>query len=522
VLAYRFSQKISNKFAETLGKLLNAGLDALSSGNFMAIAVSPTSFIDKPIKFGTDGWRGMIAADFTFGRVFHVAKVAAHVLKQYYGEQTGSNTIIVGHDRRFLSPEFARTAAEAIAEAGFDVRLTETYAPTPAFSWAAKDLSALGAVVITASHNPAAYNGLKIKSAFGGSVPPEVTKQVEAQLDTAFPAAQKPGTLTHFDPWPSYCKELQSKIDLASIQAAIASGKLTVFADVMHGAAATGLERLLGQPINEFNTNADPLFEGGAPEPLPKYLQRMLQAVTAYCPAIQDGLVAGLVFDGDSDRIAAVDGQGNFLSSQILIPILIDHLTQVHGYSGEVIKTISGSNLIPKVAALHELPMHETAIGYKYIADRMLESKAMIGGEESGGVGYGHHIPERDALLSALYVLESVVKSGMDLSDRYRKLQELTDYYSEYDRIDLPLASMEVRDKLMHELENNRPQSVAGKAVETCLTIDGYKFSLEDGSWLLIRFSGTEPILRLYSEAATLDDVHQNLNWAKDWATAIS
>jgi len=146
----------------------------------------------------------------------------------------------------------------------------------------------------------------------------------------------------------------------------------------------------------------------------------------------------------------------------------------------------------------------------------------MIGGEESGGVGYGHHIPERDALLSALYVLESVVKSGMDLSDRYRKLQELTDYYSEYDRIDLPLASMEVRDKLMHELENNRPQSVAGKAVETCLTIDGYKFSLEDGSWLLIRFSGTEPILRLYSEAATLDDVHQNLNWAKDWATAIS
>lgn len=488
----------------------------------MAIAVSPTTFIDRPIKFGTDGWRGMIAADFTFGRVFHVAKVAAHVLKQYYGEQTGSNTVIVGHDRRFLSPEFARTAADAITQAGFDVMLTESFAPTPAFSWAAKDHGALGAIVITASHNPAAYNGLKIKSAFGGSVPLEVTKQVEAQLEATLPEVNSPGQLSNFDPWESYCRELQSKVDLAAIQSAIASGKLTVFADVMHGAAATGLERLLGQPINELNTSADPLFEGGAPEPLPKYLQRMLQRVAEYQSAVQGGLVAGLVFDGDSDRIAAVDGHGKFLSSQILIPILIDHLTQVHGYSGEVIKTISGSNLIPKVAALHNLPVYETAIGYKYIADRMIATKAMIGGEESGGVGYGHHIPERDALLSALYVLESVVKSGMDLSDRYRKLQDLTGYHSEYDRIDLPLASMEVRDRLLHELQNNRPQTVAGKAVENCLDIDGYKFSLEDGSWLLIRFSGTEPILRLYSEAQPLDEVHRILAWAKDWATAIS
>lgn len=487
----------------------------------MAITLSPSSFIDKPIKFGTDGWRGMIAADFTFGRVFHVSQVAAHVLKQCYGDQTGSNTVIIGHDRRFLSPEFARTAAEAVMAAGFDVLLTETFAPTPAFSWAAKDHGALGAIVITASHNPAAYNGLKIKSAFGGSVPPEVTKQVEAQLDQTFGAVAQPGTLQTFDPWPSYCAELQSKVDLAAIQEAVTSGRLTVFADVMHGSAATGLERLLGQPINELNTEADPLFEGGAPEPLPKYLQRMLQAVKDYQPTVSNGLIAGLVFDGDSDRIAAVDGDGNFLSSQILIPILIDHLTTIHGYSGEVIKTISGSNLIPRVAAMHDLSLYETPIGYKYIADRMLASNALIGGEESGGVGYGHHIPERDALLSALYVLESVVKSGLDLGDRYRKLQEMTDYHAEYDRIDLPLASMDVRAKLLAELETNCPQQVAGKAVKDCLAIDGYKFSLEDDSWLLIRFSGTEPVLRLYSEADTLEAVHQHLNWAKDWATAI-
>jgi len=487
----------------------------------MAIALSPSAFIDKPIKFGTDGWRGMIAADFTFGRVFHVAQVAASTLKQCYGEQTGSNTVIVGHDRRFLSPEFARVAADAVIAAGFDVMLTDSFAPTPAFSWAAKDQGALGAIVITASHNPAAYNGLKIKSAFGGSVPPEVTKKVEAQLDQSFPTPAQPGTLTTFDPWPSYCAELQSKVDLAAIQEAITSGALTVFADVMHGSAATGLERLLGHPINELNTNADPLFEGGAPEPLPKYLQRLLKTVSDYQPTVQDGLIAGLVFDGDSDRIAAVDGEGNFLSSQVLIPILIDHLTTVHGYSGEVIKTISGSNLIPRVAAMHNLTLHETPIGYKYIADRMMHAQALIGGEESGGVGYGHHIPERDALLSALYVLEAVVKSGLDLSDRYRKLQDLTGYHSEYDRIDLPLASMEVRDKLLHELTTNCPEAVAGKSVKHCLSIDGYKFTLEDDSWLLIRFSGTEPVLRLYSEAQTLDEVHKHLNWAKDWATAI-
>lgn len=491
------------------------------SGNPMAIALSPSSFIDKPIKFGTDGWRGMIAADFTFERVVRVAQVAAQVLQQCYGEQTGSNRVIVGHDRRFLSPEFARTAAEAVQAAGFDVVLTETFAPTPAFSWAARDQGALGAIVITASHNPAAYNGLKIKSAFGGSVPPDVTKQVEAQLEKTFPAPAKPGTLTMFDPWPSYCAGLKSKVDLAAIQAAITSGQLTVFADVMHGSAATGLERLLEQPIHELNGDADPLFEGGAPEPLPKYLQRMLATVKDYQPTVEGGLIAGLVFDGDSDRIAAVDGQGNFLSSQILIPILIDHLTTVHQYSGEVIKTISGSNIIPKVAAMHNLPLHETAIGYKYIADRMLESKAMIGGEESGGVGYGHHIPERDALLSALYVLEAVVKSGLDLGDRYRQLQEITNYHSAYDRIDLPLANMEVRAKLLKALQTNCPQSVAGKPVTDCLTIDGYKFSLADGSWLLVRFSGTEPVLRLYSEAATLEEVHKHLNWAKDWATAI-
>ena len=488
----------------------------------MASPSGSISAIPKPIKFGTDGWRGIIAADFTFERVAQVAARSAHVLHQCFGPSRGSRTIAVGYDRRFLSAEFARTAAEAIATQGFDVILSQDYAPTPAFSFAAKHRNLLGAMVITASHNPPIYSGLKIKGAFGGSVSPEVTQQVEALLPhTPSPLGAK-GSITSFDPWPDYCAALRSAVDIAAIQAAISSGKLTVFADVMYGSASGGLPRLLGaESVHELHRHADPLFGGNPPEPLPKYLGELLATVKED-QAPEGGLKVGLVFDGDSDRIAAVDGNGQFLSSQILIPILIDHLKSRRHYEGEIVKTISGSNLIPAVAQLHGLALHQTPVGYKYIADRMQEAQVLLGGEESGGVGYGHHIPERDALLSALYVLEAVVMAGLDLSDYYRQLQEKTGYFSEYDRIDLPLASMEVQAKLLHQLATDPPREVAGQAVTDILAIDGYKLTLADGSWLLIRFSGTEPVLRLYSEAPTLDAVHQRLNWAKDWAQAFT
>lgn len=487
----------------------------------MAVQPSPTAFAKKPITFGTDGWRGMIAADFTVERVMQVAPRAAIALEQTYGSPTGSKTIIVGYDRRFLSPEFARAAAESVQAAGFNVLLSECFAPTPAFSWAAKQENALGAIVITASHNPAAYSGLKVKGGFGGSVPPEVTQKIEAMLSQDLPPAATPGTLETFDPWVSYCAGLQAKVDIEQLRGAIASGKVTVFADVMHGAAATGLERLLGIPIKELNGDADPLFGGGAPEPLPCYLPDLLHQIKTYQRQSAQELVVGLVFDGDSDRIAAVDGKGNFLSSQVLIPVLIQHLATQRGFTGEIVKTISGSNLIPLVAKLFNLSVHETPIGYKYIADRMLEAPVFLGGEESGGIGYGNHIPERDALLSALYVIEAVVQSGQDLSDLYAGLQQQTGFTSYYDRIDLPLAGMDVRDRLINQLKTQPPQSVAGQTVLDCLAIDGYKFQLADQSWLLIRFSGTEPVLRLYSEASSPERVHENLIWAKDWATAI-
>ncbi|MBD2529189.1 phosphoglucomutase/phosphomannomutase family protein [Nostoc flagelliforme FACHB-838] len=474
--------------------------------------------VANSIKFGTDGWRGVIGEEFTFERLALVTPVAAKVLYDTYFSTVGSRTIIVGYDRRFMAEDFARAVADTVTAVGFDVLLSESYAPTPAYSWAAKQLNALGALVITASHNPGAYLGLKVKGCFGGSVPPEVTKEIEAQLSVGVPLAATPGKQEKFDPWPSYTQALEGKVDIVKIREAIASGKVTLFADVMHGAAAGGLARLLGNQVKEINSKRDPLFGGGAPEPLPKYLSKLFEVIKTHRETDKSGLTVGLVFDGDCDRIAAVDGEANFLSSQALIPILIDHLTLRRGFSGEIVKTVSGSDLMPLVAALHNLSVFETAVGYKYIADRMLVAKVLLGGEESGGIGYGSHIPERDALLSALYVLEAIVESGLDLGDYYRYLQKQTGFTSAYDRIDLPLASMEVRSRLLQQLQTQPLTEVAGKAVIDCQTIDGYKYRLADKSWLMIRFSGTEPVLRLYCEAPTIEQVHQTLAWAKHWA----
>ena len=473
----------------------------------------------NPIKFGTDGWRGIIAADFTFDRVALLAPLAAQVLADNYGQITGSRTIIVGYDRRFMAEDFAQTAAESLQKAGFDVLLSQSYAPTPAFSWAARSENALGAIVLTASHNPAKYLGLKVKGYFGGSVSPEITQQIEALLSNPPQFKAAAGKLSTFEPWSGYCQGLRQKVNIAAIANAIESGQLKVYSDVMHGAAATGLERLLGVGITELRGNRDPLFGGGSPEPLPRNLREIIDKLAH--SANLAPLRVGLVFDGDSDRVAAIDGQGNFLSTQNLIPILIEHLAGKKGMRGEIVKTVSGSDLIPKLASLYGLSVFETPIGYKYIADRMLTTPVLIGGEESGGVGYGTHIPERDALLSALYVLEAVVESGQDLSDLYAQLQDKTGFHSQYDRIDLPLANMEARDQLITALDNDPFREITGKQVTDCNTMDGYKFRLEDGSWLLIRFSGTEPVLRLYCESSTLDRVQEILAWAKSWATYI-
>jgi phosphomannomutase len=485
----------------------------------MAMPPFATLASPAPIEFGTDGWRGIIAADFTFERLVRVAPVAAQVLAQTYGAETNSRLIIVGYDRRFLSEEFAEATAIAVQKAGFDVMLSDGYCPTPAVSWAVKQHQALGGLVITASHNPGAYSGLKVKGAFGGSVPPVITQEIQAQLGNVS-QENNPGTLTRFDPWPDYCAILRSKVDLAAIQSAIASGKIAVYVDAMHGATATGLEQVLQCPVHELRSERDPFFGGGAPEPLPKYMTQLLQTIrTRAASEAQTGVTVGFVFDGDGDRIAAVDGQGNFLSSQILIPILLEHLASRRGFTGEFIKTVSGSDLMPKVAQLYNLSVFETPIGYKYIADRMMQSgEVLLGGEESGGIGFGTHIPERDGLLSALYVLEAIVASGKDLSELYRNLQERTNFTSAYDRIDLTLSSDRTKQALIRTLTQAPLTEILGTAVSEFTNPDGFKVRLADGGWILIRFSGTEPVLRLYCEAATEARVAQLLQWAKQWA----
>jgi phosphomannomutase len=471
--------------------------------------------VDK-IKFGTDGWRGVIAQEFTFERLLAVGPVAAQILLETFGEITHNYRIMVGYDRRFMAEKFAKALAEGLRDAGFEVFLAQDFAPTPALSWAAHSQQALGALVITASHNPGDYLGLKVKGNFGGSVAPELTQKIEARLGQPIQTGQ-PGSLTMFDPWPSYCEAIGQQVNLAKIRQQIAEGQIRLWADVMHGAAATGLGRLLGDKVVELNSNRDPLFGGGAPEPLAANLQQLCGAVQAGQQESPTAIAVGLAFDGDSDRIAAVDREGNFLSSQILLPILTAHLHKVRKMSGEVIKTVSTSNIVPKLAQSYGLPVYETPIGYKYIADRMLAAPVLIGGEESGGIGYGHHIPERDALLSALYLLEAIADSRQDLGAQYRQIQELTDYHFAYDRRDRHLDRMEQRDLLIAQLNKEPISSINNQAVVKLQTTDGYKFHLADESWLLIRFSGTEPVLRLYCEAPNPAAVIEILDWADRW-----
>jgi phosphomannomutase len=475
----------------------------------------------EKIKFGTDGWRGVIAQEFTFERLLMVAPIAAQILLETFGPKTNNRRIIVGFDRRFMAEMFAHKMAVGLQAAGFEVILSNTFAPTPAFSWAAHSQNALGALVITASHNPGHYLGLKVKGNFGGSVAPELTQRIEDRLDESIDTGH-PGSLAEFDPWPSYCAAISAQVNIAKIRQLVDQGKIQVFADVMHGAAATGLKRLLGAAVHELHGNADPLFGGTAPEPLAHHLVELCEQVCDSQLEQPENIAVGLAFDGDSDRIAAVDQDGNFLSSQILLPILIQHLHQKRGLSGEVVKTVSTSDLVPKIAALYGLPIHETPIGYKYIADRMLETPVLIGGEESGGIGYGHHIPERDALLSALYILESIADSQQDLGAQYRQIQTQTNYFSAYDRNDLQLASMDVKTILIDKLATAPIQNINNQAVVRLQTTDGYKLHLADGSWLLIRFSGTEPVLRLYCEAPTLPAVQATLAAAADWVKDVT
>jgi phosphomannomutase len=375
--------------------------------------------------------------------------------------------------------------------------------------------------VITASHNPPEWLGLKIKGPFGGSVEGDFTQRVERRLEAGGITVPIAGDTPRFDAMGEYLAGLRSRVDTAALARGLAAGGLRVIVDPMHGSAAGGLNGLLGEgcPVREIRSQRDPLFGGNPPEPLAPYLAELIAEVKASTAAGSPAV--GIVFDGDGDRIAAVDENGRFCSTQLLMPLFIDHLARARGLGGSVIKTVSGSDLMRLVAEDLGRQVVEMPVGFKYIAAEMLAGEVLVGGEESGGVGFGMHLPERDALFAALLLLEALVEGGVPLGQRIDALQQRCGGASHYDRLDLRLPDMETRARLEARLAEAPPAEVAGAAVQEVITTDGVKLRLGPSHWLMLRFSGTEPLLRLYCEAPDAARVAEVLGWARQLAESV-
>ncbi len=483
---------------------------------------NPLRLYASPIHFGTDGWRGVLGVDFTIERLLAVASASAQELLYRAPSDSTSRVIIIGYDRRFLAPELAEAIAAAVRGCGLVPLLSLTALPTPACSWGVVKHRALGALVLTASHNPPEWLGLKIKGPFGSSVEGDFTQAVENRLLAGGITTPIEEPLERLDLRKEHLDGLRSKFELPRLAKGLKTMGLKVFVDPMHGSAAGCVAEIFGDMANglvqEIRSNRDPLFGGHPPEPLAPYLSELIAAVKSSTDTGHPAI--GIVFDGDGDRIAAVDEYGNFCSTQLLMPLLIEHLVKVRNLSGYVVKTVSGSDLMKLVAEDFGRKVVELPVGFKYIASAMLEGNVLIGGEESGGVGFGIHIPERDALFVALLVLEALNEEGSPLGESLNRLKERFGK-SNYQRLDLHLEDMESRHRLELLLENDTPNIVSGKPVKEVIRTDGVKLRMGINHWLMFRFSGTEPLLRIYCEAPTSEIVRRNLDWAKDLAKKI-
>lgn len=458
------------------------------------------------IKFGTDGWRGVIARDFTFDNLALVAQATMDYLKQKSLEQKG---LVIGYDRRFLSRDFALRVAEVAAGNGICVLLSNGYAPTPAVSWTVRETGAGAGVMITASHNPPEYNGFKIKESFGGSALPSTTKAVEDIVasnlaggrrveECAFDDAVARGMIKFFDPVAGYFRQLRRYVDLDLIS----RSSISAVVDPMFGAGSGFIPRLLPY-VDEIHNIENPSFGGQPPEPIAKHLAELSSLVGSGKYRV------GLALDGDADRIGAVDENGDFFSSHCIFTVILRHLIEHKKLRGGVVKTVSTTRMVDLLAGKFGLRLFETPIGFKHICGLMLEEDILMGGEESGGLGVKGHIPERDGILLALLLLEAMAVSGKGLR---QLLNETTDeigcfFYRRIDRRIEPVA-MEL---LKQRLKSRPPEKIDGRSVFETNFSDGFKFIFENGDWLLIRPSGTEPVIRLYSEAASTDQVDRML-----------
>ena len=450
------------------------------------------------IKFGTDGWRGVIAEDYTFDNVRVCAQAIANYLNQ---TGTAADGLIIGYDTRFASEHFASAAAEVLGANGIKVWLCQEATPTPVVSYAILTQKAAGAIMITASHNPGIWNGLKYRSEYAGAASPEVLAQLESQIRevqsgqgprrASMNELNQAGTVAYFDPKPAYFQQIAGLVDLDGIKKA----GLKVVADAMYGSGAGYFSTLLDggtTTVHNIRSYRNPIFPGINPEPIPPNVDALIEAVRDQKADI------GLGTDGDSDRIGVVDENGTFVNQLQVYALLLLYLLEVRGMRGPAVRTLTSTVMADRLGKLYGVPVYETPVGFKYVAPRMLETGAILGGEESGGFAFKGHIPERDALVAGLFLLDLTIKLGRPLSEVVRYLYEKVGehYYSRRDYHFDPNRKAEI----IRRVSDYRPSEMDMMKVAGIDTTDGYKFTLEDGSWLLIRFSGTEPVMRIYTE----------------------
>lgn len=456
------------------------------------------------ITFGTDGWRGVIAEDYTFDNVRRCAQgFASYLLEK--GRQ--GQWIIVGYDKRFDSEFFAAAVAEVLAGNGLKVYFSDGATPTPVIAYAVVDKKACGAVNITASHNPGTDNGFKVRDEHGGAIDPEGLLRIEALIPASIDpvkrvkidVASADGRILKFDPHTPYIEHIQKLIDLQPIKDA----GLTVMVDSMWGNGAGYFPRLLGggkTRIIEIHNTRNPLFpEMKRPEPIPPNIDVGLQAT------LDNHADVLLITDGDADRCGIGDENGQFINQLRVYGLLAYYLLEVRGLRGAIVKTLSTTGMLNKLGKIYNVPVYETGVGFKYVAPKMMETDALIGGEESGGYAFRGNVPERDGILAGIYMLDLMVRLGKKPSELLKILFDKVggEYY--YDRDDRPFSGNR-KDREALILKAN-PKTIGGLKVTELVTVDGFQFKLEDGGWMLIRFSGTEPIMRVYCETMHSDKV---------------
>ena len=471
------------------------------------------------IKFGTDGWRGIIADDFTHDNVRVAARAIAHYVQ---AEEDWTAGVCIGWDTRFKSQVFARVVAEVLAGAGIPVALADRVTPTPALSYAVRERKAAGGVMITSSHNPAEWNGVKYKASYGGSGKPSIIAAIETYLDKPLATVATPARSEEVNFNPPYIEAIEHFADLAAIKA---SGYRFLH-DCMYGAGRgvlAGIFTRAGIPFVEMRAEINPAFPGINPEPiLPHIAETQLRVVEENCDA-------GFVTDGDADRIGAVDEHGNVVDAHKIFSIILNWLLERKGWPGDVTRAFNTTLMLDRIAAKHGRRLHEHGIGFKYVCDLMLTENILIGGEESGGVGISRHLPERDGLLNSLLLANVMADEKKTLGELVAALQaEFGEH--QYGRIDMHIDEQLKQSAIRRAKETKVGDSFAGMRVLKVETLDGIKFFLENKAcaglpnaaqtWLLLRASGTEPLLRVYCESCSVESVEAVLNVARDFVLA--